>query len=99
MSASPSATSTTTPEQRAHEPSMEEILASIRRIIADDQVLPLSRPAATSPRQVPVGPPVPRHFRDSQPEQQPVRSSEPEPADEETAAVDEKELHQAIEAE
>ncbi|MDB5510209.1 MAG: hypothetical protein JWL93_2678 [Hyphomicrobiales bacterium] len=29
-------------EQRAHEPSMEEILASIRRIIADDQVLPLS---------------------------------------------------------
>ena len=29
-------------EQRAHEPSMEEILASIRRIIADDQALPLS---------------------------------------------------------
>jgi uncharacterized protein len=31
-------------EQRAaHEPSMEEILASIRRIIADDEVLPLTR--------------------------------------------------------
>ena len=27
-------------EQRAYEPSMEEILASIRRIIADDQSLP-----------------------------------------------------------
>jgi len=33
----------TTADQRAHEPSMEEILASIRRIIADDDVLPLSR--------------------------------------------------------
>ena len=33
-------------EQRAHEPSMEEILTSIRRIIADDDVLPLTRPAA-----------------------------------------------------
>jgi cell pole-organizing protein PopZ len=30
-------------EQRAHEPSMEEILASIRRIIADDDALPLMR--------------------------------------------------------
>lgn len=30
-------------ESRAHEPSMEEILASIRRIIADDQILPVSR--------------------------------------------------------
>jgi cell pole-organizing protein PopZ len=35
----------TAAEQRAHEPSMEEILASIRRIIADDQMLPLTRPA------------------------------------------------------
>lgn len=33
-------------ERRAHEPSMEEILASIRKIIADDDALPLSRPAA-----------------------------------------------------
>lgn len=30
-------------EQRAHEPSMEEILASIRRIIADDSAIPLVR--------------------------------------------------------
>ena len=35
-------------EQRAYEPSMEEILASIRRIIADDQSLP-GRPAPESP--------------------------------------------------
>lgn len=30
-------------EQRAHEPSMEEILASIRRIIADDDAFPAAR--------------------------------------------------------
>ena len=36
----------TAAEQRAHEPSMEEILASIRRIIADDQMLPLTRSTA-----------------------------------------------------
>ncbi len=30
-------------EQKAHEPSMDEILASIRKIIADDDVLPLTR--------------------------------------------------------
>ncbi len=30
-------------ERRSHEPSMEEILASIRRIIADDEVLPVLR--------------------------------------------------------
>jgi cell pole-organizing protein PopZ len=35
-------------EQRAHEPSMEEILASIRRIIADDDALPLMRRPAPS---------------------------------------------------
>ena len=39
----------TVAEQRSHEPSMEEILASIRRIIADDHVLPLSRQAQTQP--------------------------------------------------
>ncbi len=32
-------------EQKAHEPSMDDILASIRRIIADDDALPLSRRA------------------------------------------------------
>ncbi len=32
-------------ERRAHEPSMEEILASIRKIIADDDALPITKPA------------------------------------------------------
>jgi cell pole-organizing protein PopZ len=50
MSASPMSPSISqTAEQRAHEPSMEEILASIRKIIADDQMLPLTR-QATPPR-------------------------------------------------
>jgi cell pole-organizing protein PopZ len=37
-------------EQKAHEPSMEDILASIRRMIADDDVLPLSRRARAAAR-------------------------------------------------
>jgi len=40
---SPSQQTSLESEQRAHEPSMEEILASIRRIIADDDALPLMR--------------------------------------------------------
>lgn len=44
-------------EQRAHEPSMEEILASIRRIIADDQVLPLN-PRSSSQPAAPGAPPA-----------------------------------------
>jgi hypothetical protein len=47
----------TVAEQRSHEPSMEEILASIRRIIADDHVLPLSRSAASPARQPQPEPP------------------------------------------
>ncbi len=41
--------------QRAHEPSMEEILASIRNIIADD---PAKRPAPKAPQPAPT--PAPR---------------------------------------
>ena len=41
-------------EQRAHEPSMEEILASIRRIIADDDALPLMRRPSLVPREPPA---------------------------------------------
>ena len=44
--ASASAPSSIESERRAHEPSMEEILASIRKIIADDDALPLSRPSS-----------------------------------------------------
>jgi len=57
MSAGYSASAQTSAEQRAHEPSMEEILASIRKIIADDQILPLSRRAeepASAPAPAPV---------------------------------------------
>src|SRR3954463_9744955 len=50
MTAFPSAIpESTAAEQRAHEPSMEEILASIRKIISDDQTIPLSsRPEPVS---------------------------------------------------
>lgn len=41
----PSQPTDVTAEQKAHEPSMDDILASIRRIIADDEALPLSRAA------------------------------------------------------
>jgi len=37
-------------EQKAHEPSMEDILASIRRMIADDDALPLSSRARATAR-------------------------------------------------
>ena len=81
-------------EQRAHEPSMEEILASIRRIIADDDALPLMRrpapslvvrePASSQPQAVtPTPPPV--HLvavpaADSEVHRQPDTASVEEPA-------------------
>jgi cell pole-organizing protein PopZ len=43
-------------EQRAHEPSMEEILASIRRIIADDDALPLMRRPSLVTREAAAAP-------------------------------------------
>jgi uncharacterized protein len=42
---------------KAQEPSMEEILASIRRIIADDDNKPDAKPAAAAPAPAPVPPP------------------------------------------
>ncbi|MGO9430460.1 DUF2497 domain-containing protein [Rhodoblastus sp.] len=42
-------------EQKAHEPSMDDILASIRRIIADDDALPLSRSARATAAPPPAG--------------------------------------------
>ena len=47
MNASPLSKSS---EQRANEPSMEEILASIRRIIADDRMLPLTQRSSAEGR-------------------------------------------------
>ncbi len=46
LSNAPLSTASVDSERRAHEPSMEEILASIRKIIADEEALPLGRPSA-----------------------------------------------------
>jgi hypothetical protein len=59
-------------EQKAHEPSMEDILASIRRIIADDDALPLSRRASPAPAKPE---PEPARAEPARPE-----SARPEPA-------------------
>lgn len=56
-------------ERRAHEPSMEEILASIRKIIADDDALPLTRPSAP-----------PRLFETNVTQFSPPREPAPHPA-------------------
>src|SRR5438105_3997308 len=63
---------------KAQEPSMEEILASIRRIIADDDttkpapkpapVAAAPRPAAMPPRTPPPEPPPAAHFEPPEPE-------------------------------
>ncbi len=79
MSAGYSASAQTSAEQRAHEPSMEEILASIRKIIADDQILPLSRraeeAAAPSAAHAPANPPEPAR-QDGLASQRPVMRRE-----------------------
>lgn len=56
MNASSAISAQTVAAQRSHEPSMEEILASIRRIIADDHVLPLTRSASAPTRQAQAEP-------------------------------------------
>lgn len=63
-------------DAKAHEPSMEEILASIRRIIADDQALPLTpRPTVADLRAVVTEP----AGRAPAPPEPPRRSSRPRP--------------------
>ncbi len=72
----------TVAEQRSHEPSMEEILASIRRIIADDHVLPLSRSAPPA-RQAPPEPQQSHSYDDYEPAptfRAPVRNEPPRAA-------------------
>ncbi len=60
---------------KAQEPSMEEILASIRRIIADDDSKPAAKPAAAAPAPQPPGPaPVPAA---AAPAPQPVAAPQP----------------------
>jgi hypothetical protein len=65
----------TAAEQRAHEPSMEEILASIRKIISDDQTLPLSsrpEPALREERPAPAREPETERPRVTMPPRPPV---------------------------
>jgi uncharacterized protein len=56
----PSQSAAALPESSANEPSMDDILASIRRIIADDDALPLSRSAraAAAAQPAPIEPPA-----------------------------------------
>src|SRR6185436_6797131 len=63
---------------KAQEPSMEEILASIRRIIADDDTTkpaPKPAPVAAAPKPAPQRPPAPP----PKPEPPPVAIVEPPP--------------------
>jgi uncharacterized protein len=64
--------------QRAHEPSMEEILASIRSIIADDRETPA--PSAPAPKPAPVTGPQIVYANDSIPPARPAGAlSQPAP--------------------
>lgn len=78
-------------EQRAHEPSMEEILASIRRIIADDKALPLTPRPAPEPvvyaAPAPVVPEPPANEAGS-PEQSFEAPADREPVEVELRAVE-----------
>jgi len=68
---------------KSHEPSMEEILASIRRIIADDDVKPegaAAAPAAPTPAPTPVPPPQPREQAREQAKAPPPAAAAPKPA-------------------
>ncbi|MGV7029876.1 PopZ family protein [Methylobacterium symbioticum] len=64
--------------EKAHEPSMEEILASIRRIIADDQA---AKPAETPPAKAPAPPPEPEDVLDLAEFAEPAPAPKPTPLD------------------
>jgi cell pole-organizing protein PopZ len=68
--------------QRAHEPSMEEILASIRSIIADDRE-PVAGRSGAKPDAAPSGPQIVY----SKDETAPARAVEPPPAEPPTPKV------------
>jgi len=68
--------------QRAHEPSMEEILASIRSIIADDRE-PAAARSAPKPDAAPSGPQIVY----SKDQSAPARAIEPPPAEPPTPKV------------
>jgi cell pole-organizing protein PopZ len=66
----------TSPVSKSSDPSMEEILASIRRIIADDQVLPLT-PRPVRPTLVEANPPKAEPMVEPVLEAAPVRARGP----------------------
>lgn len=72
-------------EQTSQEPTMEEILASIRRIISEDDAAPAAEAAPEAPAPVEAAAPEP----DPQPEPEPMAA--PEPVAEPVAAVAEPE--------
>lgn len=77
-------------QQRAHEPSMEEILASIRRIIADDQRAPARLAVEEAPvAAAPLAPDPPANLDIGAPArpQAPALAIEPVAAEPEVAAV------------
>jgi cell pole-organizing protein PopZ len=63
---------------KSHEPSMEEILASIRRIIADDDVKPEEAAVPAAPTLAP--PPQPKEQFREQPKALPPTAAAPKPA-------------------
>ncbi len=66
--------------QRAHEPSMEEILASIRAIIADDRVAEPAKPVAAPKPAASAGPQI-VYSNDSAPSLRAVSEPESVPAE------------------
>lgn len=86
-------------DQPAQEPTMEEILASIRRIISEDEA-PAETPAAAAAEPQPVPEPEPQPAPEpaetifaAQPE--PVAEAEPEPAAAEEDVLELTELYEA----
>jgi uncharacterized protein len=73
---------------KAQEPSMEEILASIRRIIADDDT---TKPASPKPVPVSAAPPVPPRPA-AMPPRNPVPPSPPRPVMPQPAAMDQRDI-------
>jgi uncharacterized protein len=74
-------------ERRAHEPSMEEILASIRKIIADDDALPLSRPTSDGRTAFQTPRPFESNVTRFEPPPLPPIESAPEPEQEAPAST------------
>jgi len=86
---------------KAQEPSMEEILASIRRIIADDDASKgkAAEPAAPPPKPAPPPPPKPAAVAPAKPAPPPPKPAPPPPAPVTSAQDDIDAMFAAAEAE